>query len=325
MLLPFAMKKTLAAASIGTKKVAQANDAAKELQQQHEETVRMLTQANRLFLMDMDRLGWKELRIMKSFEEFSDAFERIKSRPEFRNAGGTAGLPAYDAEEVKQLCGGAGCLLAALDSAPAGTAGSFAVSGAASAAALSFNTAFTGAALTDKTMAALGGGNGVNGYSIAVGAAVLGTTTPGIGMLIGGIVYAFAEHRFSAKMEQTRVELKMEKEQAERIRDYMQNLQRTANRYGRCMEAVEAVYDKHLQAFVQMVNIRHRTEWDSFTAREKMLVENTVLLVNLLHKMCNVKLAEKAEEPDGLNVIDTDGVENMIQQADAVSGRLLPV
>lgn len=71
-----------------------------------------------------------------------------------------------------------------------------------------------------------------------------------------------------------------------------------------------------------MVDVEHHTDWNSFTTREKRLVENTVLLVNLLHKMCNVKLVEKTEETDGLNTIDTAGVENMIRQADSVSGRL---
>lgn len=321
MPFPFMIGKTIAAANVGAQKVKQAGDAAKELQRQHNETVQMLTQANRLFLMDMDRLGWKELRIIRSFEIFSDGFEQLKSRPVFRNAG-AAELPEYNAEEVKQLYGGAGCLLAAMDGAPAGTAGSFSVAGAASAAALSFNAQATGKALTDKTLTALGGGGAVAGYGAAVGAAVLGTTTSGIGLLIGGVVYKFAESRLAAKMTETRKELEKEKEQARQICGYMQSLQRVANRYGRSIDKVEAIYRVHLQKFTKMVEVEHRTNWNSLTTREKQLVENTVLLVNLLHKMCNVKLVEKTEETDGLNTIDTAGVENMIRQADSVSGRL---
>lgn len=321
MPFPFMIGKTVAAANAGAQKVKQASDAAKELQRQHNETVQMLTQANRLFLMDMDRLGGKELRIIRSFESFSDAFEQLKSRPVFRNAGASE-LPEYNAEEVKQLYGGAGCLLAAMDCAPAGTAGSFAAAGAASAAALSFNAQATGKALTDKTLTALGGGGAVAGYGAAVGAAVLGATTGGIGLLIGGVVYIFAESRLSAKMTETRKELEKEKEQARQICSYMQRLQRVANRYWRSIDKVEAIYRKHLQEFTKMVDVEHRTDWNSLTTREKRLVENTVLLVNLLHKMCNVKLVEKTEETDGLNTIDTAGVENMIRQADSVSGRL---
>ena len=123
-------------------------------------------------------------------------------------------------------------------------------------------------------------------------------------------------------MTETRKELEKEKEQARQICSYMQRLQRVANRYWRSIDKVEAIYHKHLQEFTKMVDVEHRTDWNSLTTREKRLVENTVLLVNLLHKMCNVKLVEKTEETDGLNTIDTAGVENMIRQADSVSGRL---
>lgn len=123
-------------------------------------------------------------------------------------------------------------------------------------------------------------------------------------------------------MTETCKELEKEKEQARQICSYMQRLQRVANRYWRSIDKVEAIYRKHLQEFTKMVDVEHHTDWNSLTTREKRLVENTVLLVNLLHKMCNVKLVEKTEETDGLNTIDTAGVENMIRQADSVSGRL---
>ena len=163
------------------------------------------------------------------------------------------------------------------------------------------------------------------GYGAAVGAVVLGTATNGISLLIGGIAYKFAENRLAAKMAATRQELEKEKEQARQICNYMQRLQRIANRYRRCMDAVETIYHKHLQEFAKMVNVQHRTDWDSLTTREKQLVENTVLLVNLLHKMCNVKLVEKTGEKDRLNTIDEAGVEDIIKEAGAISGQLAPL
>lgn len=51
---------------------------------------------------------------------------------------------------------------------------------------------------------------------------------------------------------------------------------------------------------------RERTDWLQYNDREKRLVQNTVMLVGLLYKMCKLQLVTEG----ALNRVDMDGAEN---------------
>lgn len=66
----------------GGSQVLKANSTMKELQVQHQQNLARLEKRNKECVRDMDKLGRKELEILKSFQEFSTVFEKIKNRPE---------------------------------------------------------------------------------------------------------------------------------------------------------------------------------------------------------------------------------------------------
>ena len=53
-----------------------------------------------------------------------------------------------------------------------------------------------------------------------------------------------------------------------------------------------------------------RTDWQQYNDREKRLVQNTVMLVGLLYKMCKLQLVIPAKTEGALNRVDMDGAEN---------------
>ena len=66
----------------GGSQVLKANSTMKELQVQHQQNLARLEKRNKECVRDMDKLGRKELEILKSFQEFSTVFEKIKNRDE---------------------------------------------------------------------------------------------------------------------------------------------------------------------------------------------------------------------------------------------------
>ena len=82
--------------------------------------------------------------------------------------------------------------MCALGSAAAGVAVGFAAAGGTTAAVMALGTASTGTAIaslsgvaaTNATLAALGGGG------IALGTTILGASTLGVGLLVGGIIFS---------------------------------------------------------------------------------------------------------------------------------------
>lgn len=316
----------------GGSQVLKANSTMKELQVQHQQNLARLEKRNKECVRDMDKLGRKELEILKSFQEFSTVFEKIKNRPEFAKIQKQGiCLPQYDGEELKKASVGANTLLGGLGGAAAGTAGGFAASGAATAVVMALGTASTGvpiaslsgAAATNATLAALGGGSlAAGGGGMALGTTVLGAATLGVGLLIGGVIFGITGGKISSDAKKAQKEIEKEMQQTEEICNYLLDLQGTANRYGRKLDEVGSMYYEHMEKLKWMVVMQGRADWDWYTEPEKQLVNNTVLLVKLLYDMCKVELVQKSEEEDAMNTINTTGLEEQYQKVKQVTESL---
>ena len=316
----------------GGSQVLKANSTMKELQVQHQQNLARLEKRNKECVRDMDKLGRKELEILKSFQEFSTVFEKIKNRPEFAKIQKQGiCLPQYDGEELKKASVGANTLLGGLGGAAAGTAGGFAASGAATAVVMALGTASTGvpiaslsgAAATNATLAALGGGSlAAGGGGMALGTTVLGAATLGVGLLIGGVIFGITGGKISSDAKKAQKEIEKETQQTEEICNYLLDLQGTANRYGRKLDEVGSMYYEHMEKLKWMVVMQGRADWDWYTEPEKQLVNNTVLLVKLLYDMCKVELVQKSEEEDAMNTINTTGLEEQYQKVKQVTESL---
>ena len=316
----------------GGSQVLKANSTMKELQVQHQQNLARLEKRNKECVRDMDKLGRKELEILKSFQEFSTVFEKIKNRPEFAKIQKQGiCLPQYDGEELKKASVGANTLLGGLGGAAAGTAGGFAASGAATAVVMALGTASTGvpiaslsgAAATNATLAALGGGSlAAGGGGMALGTTVLGAATLGVGLLIGGVIFGITGGKISSDAKKAQKEIEKETQQTEEICNYLLDLQGTANRYGRKLDEVGSMYHEHREKLKWMVVMQGRADWDWYTEPEKQLVNNTALLVKLLYDMCKVELVQKSGEEDAMNTINTTGLKEQYQKVEQVTESL---
>ena len=312
----------------GGVKMKKANDTMKATQAQHQENIDRFEKKNKETTVAMDTLGQKELEILQSFEKFSSIFERIQNKPEFKayQKDGVE-IPSYDAEDLKAVSVGAGVLLGGLGGAALGTAGGFAAAGATTAAVMAFGTASTGtaiaslsgAAATNATLAALGGGAlAAGGGGMALGSMVLGGVTLGMGILVGGIIFSFTGHSLSKKADEAKDQMFKAQAEINRICEYLDKLGRTEKLFERTLTNVNRVYQRHLTQLGNMVILEGKTNWNEYTEQEKLVTENTVLLVNLLFQMCKVKLVLADEKnPNSLNKVNTEEVEKIVSQAES--------
>lgn len=312
----------------GAAKMKEANDTMQSAKRCHEKNVEKFEKENKTTSMDMDKLGTLELEILHSFSDFSDTFEKIKNRPVFENYSRNGiTLPKYDGEKLKEVSVGAGILLGGLGGSVLGTAGGFAAAGATTAAVMALGTASTGtaivslsgAALTNATLAALGGGAiAAGGGGIALGTTILGATTLGVGLLVGGVIFNFTGGKLSDKADEAWSQMKSAETKINQICDYLFMLRTTSNKYRNTLSSVKTIYQEHLSGLKTIVNMLGRTDWNTFTPDEKKLTENTVLLVGLLYNMCKVEIVLKSKKENGMNKINTAAVEESISNANTV-------
>lgn len=309
----------------GAVKMKKANDTVKSAGERHKKNVARFESCNTRTATSMDNLGKLEIDILASFQQFSDIFERIQNRPDFKDlVCESVELPRYDKEEIAKVSVGAGVLMGGISGAALGTAGGFAAAGATTAAVMALGTASTGtaiatlsgAAATNATLAALGGGAlAAGGGGIALGTTMLGVTTLGVGLLVGGVIFSITGSSLSNKAQKSWDEMLEAEKEINKICAYLNSLDRTAKRYTKTIKTVNDIYRRHLNALDAIVNINGKVDWNDFTEQERLVTMNTVLLVQLLYKMCQVTIVLKAENDKELNKVNTAGVDENIVTA----------
>lgn len=305
----------------GAHKMVEANKTMKSAEERHDANMKKFNTKNTTTTKQMDCLGEKEMKILSTFEKFSDLFEQIKNRPEFDEVKiGEVSLPKYNGEELKKVSIGACALVSGLGGAALGTAGGFAAAGATTAAVMALGTASTGtaiaslsgAAATNATLAALGGGSlAIGGGGIALGTTMLGVATAGVGLLVGGVIFSLSGKSISNKADDAYDQMLQAEKQINSICNYLDKLMKTAKNYYGTLSAVENIYNQNLNNMDDLITKRQKIDWNEYSENEKMLIQNTVLLVGLLYKMCKVKLVLTSNEKDGINSINNEEINSV--------------
>lgn len=312
----------------GAAKMKEANDTMKLAQSRHKKNIEKFEKKSESTNIAMDELGKLELQILNGFQDFSNTIEKIQNRPQFKqyNRDGVT-LPKYDREELKNVSVGAGALLGGLGGAAVGTAGGFAAAGATTAAVMALGTASTGtaiaslsgAALTNATLAALGGGAiAAGGGGIALGTTILGATTLGVGLLVGGVIFNFTGSKLSDKADEAYSQMRKAEDTINKVCSYLTDLESTATRYTNSLSTVRERYLENFNFISYMINKLNKVNWNDFTQQEKKITENTVMLVGLLYKMCQINLVTKAENNNDMNTINVIAVNEAIHNSEQV-------
>lgn len=288
------------AAVNGAKKMKDANNMMEETKKRHNKNIKTFEDTSKVTTENMDKLGIIEMETLASFEEFSNIFEKIKNKPEFKsyNKDGS-NIPTYTPQELKDISLAAIAILSGLGGAALGTAGGFAAAGATTAAVMALGTASTGtaisalsgAAATNAALAALGGGSiAAGGGGMALGTMVLGGATLGVGLLVGGLIFNFTGNSISEKASDAKEEMLKAEKTINKIVEYLNELNQYCKMFTNAFVKVDKVYRQHLSHLSMLVNTYNKVDWNEYSENEKKSVENLVLLVSLLYSMGKVKL-----------------------------------
>lgn len=340
MPLPFILGAAAAIAAVGgvgsgihgATKMKEANDTMKSADSRHKRNIRRFDNTSTSTNKAMDELGALELEILQSFDEFSDAIEKIQNRPQFKQykKDGVT-LPKYDKDTLKNVSVGAGVLLGGLGGAAVGTAGGFAAAGATTSAVMALGTASTGtaiaslsgAAATNATLAALGGGAlAAGGGGIALGTTILSATTLGVGLLVGGVIFNVTGNKLSDKADEAWAQMKRAEKTIDTACEYLNDLKSVAITYNDSLTKARYKYQEIFEDVSYTINVLEKTDWNDFSKEERTATQNAVLLVGLLYKMCQVSLVNKAKNDNEMNSVNHSAIDESIENAEIVMNNL---
>ena len=151
---------------------------------------------------------------------------------------------------------------------------------------------------------------------MALGTAVLGGATLGVGLLVGGIIFNFTGSKLSDKADEAWSQMKKAEEEINKICDYLDELETCAKEYHATLNKLNNIYQKHIDKMKFLIVDMSMTDWKYFSDSAKLLVENTYYLVGLLYNMCKIKLVLQSENKDETNAINRDEINTMQLKAE---------
>ncbi len=322
----------IGAGAYGAKKMYDANETMNLAKSKYDRAKDRVESENRSTIELMDKVGAYELEIINSFGEFSSIFEKIHNRPTFAEIEfeGLEVAP-FTPDELKQASVGAATLLGGLGGAGLGAAAGFAASGATTAAVMAVGAASTGTAIsslsgvaaTNAVLAFLGGGSlAAGGGGMALGSTLLGASTLGVGLLIGGAVFAFSGSKLSDKADEAYSQACRVEDAANEIAGRLGDIRRVAGDFYNAIDGLNNFYKKYLDQLRQIVEINGRTNYLDFTEDEKQITNITVNLVGLLFNACKTKLTRNSEEDPEVKLANSDEVYEEIGRTDSFLARL---
>lgn len=266
-------------------------------QEQNERNVLRFQAVSERLNYTLEELGKQRMIITKNFSVFSEIFERIHNRPEFSQKE-SVDFPNYDFNEIKNVSIVATELLGATVGVIGGTALAAAAASGTTAAVMALGTASTGikiaelsgAAATKAALATLGGGSlAAGGGGIALGTLVLNVASLGFGTLIEGFAIAFAGSLAKKHAETAREEtVKNEQVLNEAITMQLQISKSAKDMKRASVEFCNKIYKPLVLKMKLLVD--NKCDWNSYNEEEKLLVENTILSVQILHYLNSIPL-----------------------------------
>lgn len=302
----------VSSAAKGVSKMKNAKDTMRIAESRHKSNIEDLEKMQLDTNKVMDKIGEKELQILKNFNEFTLLWEKIHNKPKFEEVlKDEFDIPKYTEEQLRDVSIGAEVLLGGLVGSLAGTAGGFAAAGATTAAVTALGTASTGtaiatlkgAALTNSILAALGGGSiATGGGGIALGTTILGGATLGVGLLVGGIIFNITGNKLLENADESWEKVKKMEKQIKNILEHLMELIEYGKKFFDNLIKTEEKYKDYFSKL--KIIIDNKKDWKKFDEDEVIIAENTVLLIMLLYNMCKVKIVVVKDEENAMNSVN---------------------
>lgn len=291
----------------GAVNMSDANDTIKRAKKIQEEANDKLKRSSERPTQLMDQIGELELNTVKEFEDFSNVIELIQNRPKFNDINSNLSIPKVNLNDLQTASVAASAILGSLSGAGVGTAGGFAAAGVTTSAVMALGTASTGTAIsglsgvaaTNAALAALGGGSlAAGGGGVALGTAVLGGATLGVGLLVGGVIFNIMGSNVTEKADKAYQTAKKNQEQVEKIVSFYNLLVPYAENFFQSFSEASSLFESYLDRLQNTVLFDHKKDWNKFTPQEKNNLESTILLVKLLYDMAKTQFYKKENDSE---------------------------
>ena len=311
----------LGAGATGAAKMSHANQIINVEKKRYDEKKEEFDKTEEKCNNTLEKLGVLKLNVWRDFELFSKTFERIKNKPQYSGsvADDKYSLPTTELDDIKKVSIsavkvlGVGVIAAGAGGAVAGGA----LSGVAAFGVASTGTAIaslSGAAATNATFAAIGGGSlASGGLGIAGGTAILGGMVAAPALAIAGIFMVVKGNSSIEKADEVKHEVSKAISSFDKSIVFLDSLHSACQSLYTELYFLHKLYLTKVNELSDLVNVKN--DFSLFTEEERGLLETNILLVKLLKSLTQVEILKK--DNDNSQYVDTDAVKETVEIAKA--------
>lgn len=287
----------------GAKKVHDAKDIIKSAEYDYTRKKDAVDAEEKHTTETLDELGRLKLDVWKSFQRFSDAFEKIKNKPQFiGNKEEKYSFTSMELDDIENISITALNILgSSVLSAGAGALAGFAAYGGTVAIGVASTgtaiSSLSGVAAYNATMAALGGGSiAAGGGGMALGSAVLCGAVAGPILAVGGLLLNAKGNSSLKKADEVRDEVDDAIRIMNQSLNYLKKLELTSKKLHDELKKTYEVYEKQVSILEYLVH--KETDYNNYSLDERRVVDNNIMLVKLLKEITQIDLIKKENDKD---------------------------
>ena len=329
--LDFAIDAVMTAAGVaggvyGLSEVIEGSNTMQKAEEKVQEAQDILNFTYKSTMDTMKKIAERELDILASFKMFSDLIENIQEKPKFRNyEQNKYNLPELKMEELKNASLGADLLNMSIESSTIGVMSGIMISGSIEQVASFIGSKISGNNIKEMseeeiqlaTKKFLGNGDEDNGEKILKNLFITSSIFTG-GILFGYEGHQYAEAAKKAYSEAEDIEWKI----IETI-NYLDKLNSYARHFNKTLKVLNGKYLQYLDKMDYIVTMEKKTNWNDFTDEDKIIIQNVVLLVGYLYKMCRTNLVKKETNEDEFNLINSKELKETIQKGNLLEEQII--
>lgn len=265
----------------------------------------------------MEDLGKLEMTTANDFKRFSNAFEKIDNKPTFSPLKDNVKIPSFDFNAIKSVSVAAEAFFGASFGVTAGLAAGTVFRSVAAAGTtptiMALGTALpgttiaslSGAAATNAALMAIGGGSlAAGGGGMALGATILSASTLGVGLLVGGAIFAFTGSKIKEKADDAYTAMLKNEDIINKNIEYLYRIRSAIADLSFAIRRVSGIYDKNVVRFIQLVD--QKGDYNHYNSAEKLLCENIIRIVSVLYKLINTPLLKVTKTDNQGKPLETE-------------------
>lgn len=300
----------------GANKLREASEILDAAQSKFDNQKDKMDHAEKVSTKSLDEFGSIKLTVWDDFQLLVDLLEKVYNKPmsEDQVSDEKLVLSAIELQEIKGMSVTAKDLLGSgiVMTGSGALAGLAAYGGTMALGAASTGTmigTLSGAAATNATLAALGGGSlASGGLGMAGGATVLGGVVAGPAIAVGGILLALKGNDSMEKAEEAMREVNQAVKKMKVSIEYLNRLKKLTDKLAK---ETKRLHNQYIQMVGAVQLTTERTmDYNEFEVEEKKNLMNTVLVAKLLKRVTQINIIADSEKM----VLNENGVEEILQE-----------